>query len=48
MELTPTAEGIFAVLSEGGVETGRIAVDPQKDDAAGLAGRGWSSQAIAR
>jgi len=48
MELVPTAEGIFAVLSEGGVETGRIAVDPQKDDAAGLAGRWLSSQAIAR
>jgi hypothetical protein len=39
MELVPTAEGITAVFSVGGVETGRVQVDPQKDDAAGLAGR---------
>lgn len=39
MELTPTAEGIFAVLSEGGVEARRVAVDPRKDDAAALAER---------
>jgi hypothetical protein len=43
MELVPTAEGIWAVLSESGVETGRVAVDPQRDDAAGLAGRWLSS-----
>jgi uncharacterized FlgJ-related protein len=43
MELVPTAEGITAVLSESGVETGRVAVDPQKDDAAGLAGKWLSS-----
>ena len=40
MELVPTSEGITAVLSDGGVETGRTAVDPQIDDAAALA-RGW-------
>src|ERR1700722_9671437 len=40
MELIPTAEGIIAVWSEGGVETGRAAVDPQTGDAAALA-RGW-------
>jgi hypothetical protein len=40
MELIPTAEGISAVCSEGGVETGRKIVDPQKEDAAGLA-RSW-------
>jgi hypothetical protein len=43
MELVPTAEGIFAVLSEGGVEAARVAVDPQKDDAAALAGKWLSS-----
>jgi hypothetical protein len=40
MELVPTAEGITAVMSEGGAETGRVTVDPQKDDAAALA-RNW-------
>jgi hypothetical protein len=39
MELVPTAEGIFAVLSEGGVESGRVVVDPAADDAAALAGK---------
>jgi hypothetical protein len=39
MELTPTAEGIVAVLSVDGVETERVAVNPATDDAAGLAGR---------
>ncbi len=40
LELTPTAEGITAVFSLGGVETGRISVDPQANDAAALA-RSW-------
>jgi len=40
MELTPTADGIMAVFSSDGVETGRVAVDPQTDDAAALA-RSW-------
>jgi hypothetical protein len=39
MELVPTAEGITAVLSLNGMETGRVRVDPQTDDAAALAGR---------
>ena len=39
MELTPTAEGITAVLSLDGVETERIPVDPGVDDAAALARR---------
>jgi hypothetical protein len=39
MELTPTAEGIVAVFSEGGVEAGRVRVDPQKDDPSELAGK---------
>ena len=39
MELVPTAEGIMAVMSEGGAETERTVVDPQKDDAAALARR---------
>jgi hypothetical protein len=43
MELVPSAEGIFAVLSEGGVETGRVAVNTQTDDAAALAGRWLNS-----
>src|SRR5271170_2302450 len=34
LELTPTAEGITAVFSLNGVETGRIIVDPQAGDAA--------------
>ena len=40
LELTPTAEGITAVFSLNGVETGRIIVDPQAGDAAALA-RDW-------
>jgi hypothetical protein len=40
MELMPTAEGIVAVLSQDGVETGRAPVNPEKDDAAALA-RQW-------
>jgi hypothetical protein len=43
MELVPTAEGITAVLSLNGMETGRVRVDPQTDDAAALAGRWLTS-----
>jgi hypothetical protein len=39
MELIPTAEGIAAVMSVDGVETGREVVNPQTDDAAQLASR---------
>ena len=39
MELSPTAEGITAVFSLNGDETGRTMVDPQVDDAAALARR---------
>jgi len=39
MELSPTAEGITAVFSVNGEETGRAAVDPKVDDAAALAKR---------
>ena len=39
MVLTPTSEGITAVLSENGDETGRTTVGPQGDDAAALARR---------
>jgi hypothetical protein len=39
LELTPTAEGIIAVLSVNGEETGRATVDPRVDDAAALARR---------
>jgi hypothetical protein len=39
MELTPTAEGIVALLSMDGKETGRVPVDPQTDDPAALARR---------
>lgn len=39
MELSPSPEGIIAVLSVDGLETGRTTVDPQKDDAAALARR---------
>ena len=39
MELTPTAEGITAVLSVNGEETERFSVDPQGHDAAALAKR---------
>ncbi len=40
MELQPTAEGIVAVFSEGGVETARKAMDLAKDDAGAWA-RAW-------
>jgi hypothetical protein len=43
MELVPTSEGITAVFSLNGMETGRVAVDPHTDDAAGLAGRWLNS-----
>jgi len=39
MELVPTTEGITAVFSSSGDETGRAAVSPQTDDAAALARR---------
>ena len=39
MLLTPTSEGIAAVFSVNGDETGRTTVDPKVDDAAALAGR---------
>ena len=39
MELIPTAEGIIAVFSLDGAETGRATVDPQADEAAALAQR---------
>ena len=44
MELTPTTEGISAVFSSDGAETGRAAVNPQADDAASLARR-WLTDA---
>jgi hypothetical protein len=37
MELAPTAEGIRAVFSVDGEETGQAPVDPQVDDPAALA-----------
>jgi hypothetical protein len=37
MELAPTAEGITAVFSLDGQETGRQAVDPNVDDPSALA-----------
>jgi hypothetical protein len=39
MELIPAAEGIVAVFSVDGAETGRATLDPQADDAAALARR---------
>lgn len=39
LELTPTTNGIAAVFSLDGVETGRASVDPQVDDAHALAER---------
>lgn len=39
MELAPTAEGITAIFSSNGEETGRATVDPQVDDPAALAKR---------
>lgn len=44
MELTPTAEGIVAVLSLNGEETGRETVHLDVDDAAALAHR-WLTKA---
>jgi hypothetical protein len=42
MELSPTTEGIVAVFSVDGIETGRIPINPETDDAQTLAGR-WLS-----
>jgi hypothetical protein len=42
MELMPSPEGIIAVQSVDGLETGRTTIDPQKDDPAALA-RNWLS-----
>ena len=39
MELVPTAEGIVAVFSVDGAETGQEKVNPETDDAAALARR---------
>ena len=39
MDLIPSPEGILAILSEGGAETSRTIIDPQKDDPASLARR---------
>jgi hypothetical protein len=39
MDLTPSSEGIVAVMSLDGMETDRATVDPNKDDAAALARR---------
>jgi len=44
MELTPTAEGITAVLSLNGEEIGRQTVDPKRDDAAALVRRWLTGQ----
>jgi hypothetical protein len=44
MELAPTAEGITAVFSLDGEETGRVMIDPQVDDAAALARRWLTGQ----
>jgi hypothetical protein len=44
LELTPTAEGIIAILTMNGQETGRATVDPLVDDAAALARRWLSGQ----
>jgi hypothetical protein len=43
MDLIPTPEGITAVLSQDGMETSRVPVDPNADDPAGLAGRWLNS-----
>jgi hypothetical protein len=43
MELVPTSEGITAVFSLDGMETARVAVDPNADDPAGLAERWLNS-----
>jgi len=44
MELAPTAEGITAVFSVNGLEVERATVDPQVDDAAGIARRWLKGQ----
>ena len=44
MQLSPTAEGITAVFSLNGDETGRASVNPQVDDAAALARRWLTGQ----
>lgn len=44
VELAPTAEGITAVFSLNGKETGRATVDPQVDDAAAFARRWLTEQ----
>jgi hypothetical protein len=44
MDLTPTTEGIAAVLSLNGQEIGREIIDPNVDDAAALARRWLTGQ----
>lgn len=44
MDLTPTTEGIAAVLSVNGQEIGREIIDPKVDDAAALAKRWLTGQ----
>lgn len=44
MELAPTSEGITAVFTVNGEETGRASVDPRIDDAASLAKRWLTEQ----
>ena len=44
MDLIPTTEGVAAVFSEGGAETGRTAANPQTDDGAALARRWLTGQ----
>ena len=43
MELTPTANGITAIFSLNGEETGRESIDPNVDDPAALAAR-WLTE----
>jgi hypothetical protein len=44
MELMPTADGIMAVFTLDGVETGRETVDPKSNDAMALARRWLTGQ----
>jgi hypothetical protein len=44
VELIPTSEGITAVFTVDGGETGRVTVDPQADDAAEFARRWLTEQ----